>query len=132
MAPVLPWLARIKSLTLENAYIPEELLLRMLRRLSLLKDLTFGMWEIAGRATKALSRRTKRSGWLCPLLEEFTLSSGFHLLESDMMAIVRARAFDTPGGTMEPNLLRPVRLRKVVWGSRDMIQVALSTNEMQT
>ncbi|KAG9021389.1 hypothetical protein FRB95_002291 [Tulasnella sp. JGI-2019a] len=127
-----PWLVRIKSLILENAYIPEDLLLRMLRRISLLKDLTFGTWEIICRTTKALSRKTKRSGWLCPLLEEFTLTSGFNLLKSDVMAIVRARAFDAPGGTMEPNLLRPVRLLKVVWGSRDMVQVAPSTNEMQT
>ncbi|KAG9022681.1 hypothetical protein FRB95_014448 [Tulasnella sp. JGI-2019a] len=130
------WLVRIESLTLDESCVSEEPLLWILRRLSLLKDLTLGSWEVTCKTTKALSQKsTKAEGWMCPLLEEITFRRCLQLFESDVVALVKARARDvppvTPGGMMELNLTSSVRLRKVIWGSRDIVQETFGTANVQ-
>ncbi|KAG8999178.1 hypothetical protein FRB94_006419 [Tulasnella sp. JGI-2019a] len=131
-----PWLTRIKSLTLDESYFSEEPLLWTLKRLPLLKDLTLGSWEVTCKTTKALSRKsTKRGGWVCPLLEEITFRQCLRLLERDVVALVKARVRDVPqvepGSMIEPNLPSPARLRKVIWRSRDIVQETFSTGNVQ-
>ncbi|KAG9020224.1 hypothetical protein FRB95_004806 [Tulasnella sp. JGI-2019a] len=128
-----PWLKRIKSLTLDEARVSEATLLWTLWRLPLLTSLGVASSEITGRTTKALSHQLMaRRQRLCPFLEEIRFGSCRRLLESDVAALVRARVCDapntTPCGTTKLDLSR---LRMVIWESRDMVRETFRSGEMQ-
>ncbi|KAG9027224.1 hypothetical protein FRB95_007982 [Tulasnella sp. JGI-2019a] len=122
-----PWMARVKAFSLEDVGITEEALLWMLRGLPLLEDLALSSaGRVSCKTTNALSQPpTARRGWLCPRLEVIKFGECRPLQERSVVALVRARVRDipntTPDGVTEPNLLPPVRLRKVVWRGRDMV-----------
>ncbi|KAG8999182.1 hypothetical protein FRB94_006423 [Tulasnella sp. JGI-2019a] len=128
-----PWLKRIKSLTLDEAQVSEATLLWMLWRLPLLASLGVAALRITGRMTKALSHQLMaRRQWLCPFLEEIRFGSCRKLLESDVVALVRARVCDAPNATLH-GIMKPdlSRLRMVIWESRDMVRETFRSGEMQ-
>ncbi|KAG8980884.1 hypothetical protein FRB93_008889 [Tulasnella sp. JGI-2019a] len=123
-----PWMSQIRSLSLINVAIPEETLLWSLRRLCLLTHvrLTSDEW-VGHKIPLALSQQTRpHRKWVCPRLEEIEFLGCCQIRFEELEVLVKARVHDIPNATPTDiagvNLEPPVRLRKVVWDGRDMIE----------
>ncbi|KAG9026210.1 hypothetical protein FRB95_009298 [Tulasnella sp. JGI-2019a] len=131
-----PWMSQIRSLSLIDVAIPEETLLWSLRRLCHLQHLrlTSDQW-VGHKIPLALSQRTRpHRKFICPRLEEIEFLGCCQIRFQELEVLVKARVHDIPNATPADirgaNLEPLVRLRKLVWDDRDMIEEVSNRVEM--
>ncbi|KAG8994922.1 hypothetical protein FRB94_009545 [Tulasnella sp. JGI-2019a] len=132
-----PWMSRIRSLSLINVAIPEETLLWSLQKLCHLKRLHLASNEWVGpQIPLDLSQRTMpRHGFVCPCLEEIEFFECRQIRFEGLEVLVKARVRDIPNATPAKitgaNQASPTRLREVIWDGRDMIERVAESIEKQ-
>ncbi|KAG8873114.1 hypothetical protein FRB98_009206 [Tulasnella sp. 332] len=140
-----PWVSQITFFTMNEVWIQGHTLIQALRAMPALTRLHLSSGgQLPFEILKALYQPTSASmwggisppqsetnkEWLAPRLEEFVVVSTWRVPEDCLKALVFARVCDAvdPIETSNPNLLPPVRIRKLVWNSRDLINEMLGAS----